>query len=218
MKKLLFIFCLSLLPSFLMLGTTASQATGAMAAQPPRFSTQDKTDISRIETYLNGLKNISANFLQIDDAGGIMRGMLAIARPGKMRVTYDAPSKDFIIADGSFVHIWNEDLQAQTNVEQGSSLAEFILRDPVRLSGDVTVTKVKHAPAKLEVTLVQTEDTGTGSLTLVFEDSPLRLRQWKVVDAQGRTTGVSLENMRDDVTFPSTTFTFVPPNFGKNHS
>ena len=147
-----------------------------------------------------------------------MRGVLAIARPGKMRVTYDAPSKDFIIADGDFVHIWNDDLQAQTNVEQGSSLAEFILRDPVRLSGDVTVTRLKHFPAKVEVTLVQTDDAGAGSLTLVFEDSPLRLRQWKVVDAQGRTTGVSLENMRDDVRFSTTTFTFVPPNFGKNHS
>ena len=211
MKKLLLLFVLSFVPGF----ACAAEA-GVVQAAP--LSAQDKSELAQVEFYLNGLKNISADFLQIDDAGGIMRGMLAIARPGKMRVTYDAPSKDFIIADGSFVHIWNDDLQAQTNVEQGTSLAEFILRDPVRLSGDVTVTKMKHFPAKVEVTLVQSDDASSGSLTLVFEEKPMRLRQWKVVDAQGRTTGVSLENMREDVTFPSTTFTFVPPNFGKNHS
>jgi outer membrane lipoprotein-sorting protein len=130
-----------------------------------------------------------------------------------MRVTYNPPNKDFIIADGSFVHIWNDDLKAQTNVEQGSSLAEFILRDPVKLSGDVTVTKIQHFPAKIEVTLVQNNDPGAGSLILVFEDNPLKLRQWKVIDAQGRLTGVTLENMSQGMTFPSNTFFFVPPNF-----
>jgi outer membrane lipoprotein-sorting protein len=68
----------------------------------------------------------------------------------------------------------------------------------------------------MEVTLVQTKDPGVGSLTLVFEDRPLKLRQWKVIDAEGRTTGVSLENMSENVTFPSSTFYFVSPNFGSH--
>jgi outer membrane lipoprotein-sorting protein len=191
----------------------------AHAAQPAvaqtHLSARDKKDLSRIETYLNGLKNISADFLQVDDAGGMMRGQIAISRPGKMRVTYAPPSKDFIIADGSFVHIWNEDLKSQTNVEEGTSLAEFILRDPVKLNGDVAVTKIERRPAKIEVTLVQTNDPGAGSLTLVFEDKPLKLRQWKVIDPQGHATGVSLENVSDRAAFPDSTFIYTPPNFGK---
>lgn len=180
-----------------------------------KLSAQDRNDIQRIEAYLNGLRSISADFLQIDEQGGMMRGKIALQRPGKMRVTYDPPSKDFIVADGSWVHIWNEDLKSQTNVEQGSSLAEFILRDPVRLEGDVTITSFKRYPAKLEVTLQQTDDPAAGSLTLVFEDHPLLLRQWKVLDPQGHMTGVNLENERADVAFPDGTFLFVPPNFGK---
>jgi len=192
----------------------------AQAAEPAPFKTtlsgQDKADLARIEDYLNQLKNLSADFLQIDDAGGIMRGEIAISRPGKMRVTYNPPNKDFIIADGDFVHIWNDDLKTQTNVEQGSSLAEFILRDPVHLGGDVRVTRVAHFPAKIEVTLEQATDASAGTLTLVFEDKPLKLRQWKVIDAQGHLTGVTLENMSEGMTFPASTFNFVPPNFGKN--
>jgi outer membrane lipoprotein-sorting protein len=210
MKKLL-----ALIALFLALAPLPARAAQAPTLQP-HFSAQDTKDLARIEDYLNGLKNVSADFLQIDDVGGIMRGQIAISRPGRMRVTYDAPSKDFIVADGSFVHIWNEDLKAQTNVEQGSSLAEFILRDPIRLRGDVTITKIQHFPAKIEVTLVQNNDPGAGSLTLVFEDRPLRLRQWKVLDSEGRSTGVNLENMSDAASFPDSLFIFTPPNFGKN--
>lgn len=194
----------------------------AFAAKPvdqettaPELTAADTRDINRIENYLNGLRSMSADFLQVDDQGGMMKGKIAIQRPGKMRVTYDAPSKDFVVADGDWVHIWNEDLKSQTNVEQGSSLAEFVLRDPIKLNGDVTVTKFKRYPAKIEITLVETNDPAAGSLTLVFEDYPLLLRQWKVLDPQGHMTGVNLENEESDVKFPGGTFIFVPPNFGK---
>jgi outer membrane lipoprotein-sorting protein len=213
MKKLILLAALCLAPCS---APSFAHATDAPLAKPAHLTAQDKTDLVRIENYINGLKNISADFLQIDDAGGIMRGEIAISRPGKMHVNYDPPNKDFIIADGSFVHIWNDDLKSQTNVEQSSSLAEFILRDPVKMSGDVTVTKFQRFPAKMEVTLEQSDDPGSGSLTLVLEDRPLKLRQWKVVDAQGHTTGVSLENMSENVTFPGNMFNFTPPNFGKN--
>ena len=182
---------------------------------PAKLSAKEQVEVTRIQEYLNNLKNISADFLQVTDQGGMMTGKISIQRPGKMRVVYDAPSKDFIVADGDNVHIWNDELQSQTNVEEGSSLAEFILRDPVHLNGDVTITKLQHYPAKIEVTLVQTDDPASGSLTLVFEDKPLKLRQWKVLDPQGHTTGVNLQNMREDVSFSSSTFSFTAPSFGK---
>jgi outer membrane lipoprotein-sorting protein len=208
--------------------TTTQQATNAAAPDPlekptidsiPKqtvFTDQDKADIARIETYLNDLKSISADFLQVDDQGDMMRGSIAIQRPGKMRVTYAPPSKDFIVADGDWVHIWDASLKSQSNVPEDSSLANFILRKDISLSKGTTVTKFQRFPNKLELTLVQTDDAGLGSLTMIFEDKPLLLRQWRVVDAQGHTTGVNLENERSGVDFPHDTFTFVPPNFGKN--
>jgi outer membrane lipoprotein-sorting protein len=210
----------------------AAQAAGASApaddqntAQKPvvdsdtkaaALSEQDKADVARIEAYLNDLKSISADFLQVGDQGDMMRGEIAIERPGKMRVTYAPPSQDFIVADGDFVHIWDGSLKSQTNVPEDSSLANFILRRNISLSGGVTVTKFQRFPGKMELTLVQTKDPGLGQLTLIFEDHPLLLRQWKVLDAQGRITGVNLENERSGVEFPGGTFNFVPPSFGKS--
>ena len=198
----------------LLLTILAFLAISSPASATSNLSPQDINDIARIESYLNSLRSIAADFLQIDDHGEMMRGKIAIQRPGKMRVTYTS-NKDFIVCDGDWVHIWNDDLKSQTNVEQGSSLAEFILRDPIKLSGEVTITSFKRFPAKVEVTLAETSDPTAGSLTLVFEDHPLLLRQWKVIDPQGHTTGVNLENEQSDVSFPKGTFIFTPPNFGK---
>ncbi len=115
------------------------------------------------------------------------------------------------------MHIWNDDLKEQTNVDESSSLAEFILRDPVKLSGEVTVTKFERFPAKMELTLTETNDPAAGELTLIFEDHPLLLRQWRVLDPQGHTTGVNLEHEQEDGReFKEHTFSFMPPNFGKN--
>lgn len=207
---------LRVLGFLMVLSPAAAFAVPADTAQPAPLTETEKHDLQRIETYLNGLHSISADFLQVDEQGSMTHGHIAIQRPGKMRVTYAAPSKDFIVADGDWVHIWNDDLKSQTNVEQGSSLAEFVLRDPIHLNGDVTVTKYKRYPAKIEVTLVETSDPAAGALTLVFEDNPLLLRQWKVLDPQGHLTGVNLENEQADVTFPKSTFLFIPPNFGKS--
>ena len=179
------------------------------------LSAKDRVEIAKIQDYLNHMKTVSADFLQVDDRGGMMNGKLSIQRPGMMRVVYDAPSKDFIVADGRMVHIWNDDLKSQTNVEEGSSLADFILRDPIQLGGDVTITFFQHFPAKTELTLVESKDPAAGSLTLIFEENPLILRQWRVTDPQGHITGVNLQNMRTDVTFAETEFDFMPPNFGK---
>jgi outer membrane lipoprotein-sorting protein len=210
MKRIFGVFLLSL-----SLCTSMPGLAEDTAVRPAVLSPQDQQDVNRLEIYLNNLKSISADFMQVDDQGGIMHGTIAIQRPGKMRVNYTEPNKDFIVADGHMVHIWNDDLKSQTNVEEDSSLADFILRDPIKLNGDVVVTKFQRFPAKLELTLVQAKDPASGQLTLIFEDHPLLLRQWRVVDAQGHTTGVNLENEQEDVAFPKSIFYFTPPSFGK---
>jgi outer membrane lipoprotein-sorting protein len=208
MRKL-FLFLL------LCLVTVAANAA-TPTAKPAKLSPADKADVERIEKYLNELKSVSANFLQVNDGGEFRHGTIAIQRPGKMRVNYDPPQKDLIIASDGIVHIWDAEMGQQTNLPVDSSIAEFILRDPLKFSGDVTMTHFARYPAKLELTLVATKDPAEGELTLIFEDKPLQLRQWRVLDAQSRTTGINLENTHEGVSFPPNTFDFIPPNLGKS--
>jgi len=176
----------------------------------------DKSDAARIQDYLNGITSLQAEFSQSNDNGEYRHGTLKMLRPGKMHVTYDAPSKDFIVADGHFVNIWDGEMQQQTSVPIDASIGDLLLRDNIKLSGDVTVTNIERTPGRIELTMTATKDVGAGQLTFVFEDKPLKLRAWRVLDPQARTTTVNLENMKEHVEFSSGAFTFVPPNFGKS--
>lgn len=193
----------------------------AASASPVSLSAQDQAVVAKVEEYLNGITTLQSKFLQVAPNGRQATGTFYLWRPGRMRLEYDRPLKDFIVADGSFVFYWDGEMRQQSSAPIGSTLADFILRKNIRLSGDVTVTDVFQAPGVVEVSLSETKDPGKGTLTLVFEDHPFQLRKWRVLDAQGMTTEVALLNPRTDVTFDRDMFYFKEPqrgsDFGRNN-
>ncbi|MBI1274293.1 MAG: outer membrane lipoprotein carrier protein LolA [Alphaproteobacteria bacterium] len=187
----------------------------AFAFEAPPLSDTDKADIARAESWLDAMRTLSANFVQIADSGATVTGTFKLSRPGKMRLVYDPPSQDFIVADGDFVNMWDSEMQQNTSIPISYSLANVILRDDIKFSGDITVTKVTRTASSLSITMVESDDPEQGAMTLMFEESPFLLRQWKVEDAEGRVTTVALQDLRSGVDFPSGTFVYRPPNFGK---
>jgi len=67
----------------------------------------------------------------------------------------------------------------------------------------------------LQLTLVRTDSPGDGSLTLIFADNPLALRQWVVVDAQRRETHVTLSDVRLGGSFDPALFEQLSPPAAK---
>ena len=76
------------------------------------------------------------------------------------------------------------------------------------LSGDVSVTKFVRLPGQLQVSLVRTASPGEGTLTLFFADNPLTLRQWTVLDQQGKQTHVSFTKMEVEATVDAKLFDY----------
>lgn len=74
---------------------------------------------------------------------------------------------------------------------------------------DITVTDVRRTDGAAEIDVVQTEDRGSGTLTLVFSQDPFELRQWRVVDAQNTQTAVSLYNTRTGMELPAHLFEYT---------
>lgn len=213
----------SLLPGALLsaallasLPATLAQSAVAAPAAPVSLSAQDQAIVAKVEEYLNDITTLQSKFLQVAPNGRQATGTFYLWRPGRMRLEYDRPLKDFIVADGSFVFYWDGEMRQQSSAPIGSTLADFILRKNIRLSGDVTVTEVFQAPGVIEVSLLETKDPGKGTLTLVFEDRPFQLRKWRVLDAQGMTTEVALLNPRTDVTFDREMFYFKEPARGSD--
>ena len=170
-------------------------------------------DVAQIESYLNGLRSLRADFVQINPDGGTATGKLYYERPDKMRLDYDPPSRLLIIANGLTLVYQDRRLKQVSRMFTSSTPLGFLLEDQVRLDGEVTVTDLERRGGELRVTLVQTDEPTQGSITLAFAEEPFELRRWTVIDPQGYGTHVVLERLETDVRLDRELFVFRRPNF-----
>lgn len=175
------------------------------------LTSQDRADIARIEAYMNTIKTLKGRFLQVSSDGQTAGGTAWLDRPGRMRFQYDPPSPLLLVAGAGIVVFHDSQLQQTSNFPLSTTPLGLLLSDNLKLSGDVTVTALARLPGQIQVTIVRTTSPADGSLTLVFADNPLQLKQWAVVDAQGRETRVSLFDIQLGGTFNSDLFYFVDP-------
>jgi len=192
--------------------TIAMLLPAAAGAQPAfRPTAQDRADLVRIETYLNGLRTLKARFVQIAPDGALAAGTAWLSRPGRMRFEYFPPTPFLLVAGNGLLVFHDAKLGQTTNIPLGQTPLGILLADSVKLSGDLTVLGMRREPGMIEVQVTRTASPGDGSLSLVFADNPLALRQWTVLDAQRRETRVTLSNVELGGSFDSNLFQFVAP-------
>jgi outer membrane lipoprotein-sorting protein len=159
------------------------------------LSAQDSADLARIEAYLNGIHSLKARFIQTAPDGGVASGLALMQRPGRMRFQYDPPSPFLLVANHGVLIFHDAQLNQTSNIPLGRTPLGILLGDRIALSGDISVTKFVRLPGQLQVSLVRTTSPGEGTLTLIFADNPLTLRQWNVLDQQGKQTRVAFANL-----------------------
>lgn len=169
--------------------TSAARADNAQQAQ---LSETDKVDVARIEDYLNGLTTVKASFQQYTDSEGLAFGRIYLRRPGRLRVEYDLPSEIVLVADGTLLSYYDSELNHIEQVPLNLSPMWFLLRQNVKLGGDVTVTQFQRRSGNIMIGLVQSDEPDAGSVQLEFGDKPLELRQWTITDSAGSTVRVGL--------------------------
>lgn len=168
----------------------------ALAAPMPAPTQRDQADITRVEAYLNSLKSLKAHFVQVAQDGGMSEGTAWLERPGRMRFQYAPPSPFLLLAAHGVLTFNDKSLQQTSNIPLSRTPLGILLAEHVTLSGSVTVTGVQSLPGQVQITVVRTDSPGDGSLTLIFADNPLALKQWTVVDAQRRETHVTLYDVQ----------------------
>lgn len=169
--------------------------------------------LARAEAYMNGLTTLRARFLQIAHQGGSAEGTAYIARPGRMRFDYDPPEPLLLVAsDGQFLY-YDRELKQPSIVPVSSTPLGFLLRPQMRFGGDIEVLGVERSNGFVGITLRRRDNPAEGRLTLVLAEDPMELRQWLVVDGQGRQTRVTLSQVETGMELPRRLFTFNDPTF-----
>ena len=99
--------------------------------------------IKKIENYLNKLNNITSNFIQIDSNGLKAEGKIYLSKPGKLRIEYKEKKKPLIVADGTWLHFFDIELNEVQSVVINKSPAWILLKKKVDLKKDFKIEKLE---------------------------------------------------------------------------
>lgn len=171
------------------------------------FAATNDARLQKAEAWFANLDSAQTKFQQIDYQGNVMRGEFYIDRPGRLRFQYDAPTKDFIVADGVQIHFYDGDADQYNSAPIGMTLADFILRDNLSFSDEkINVESVTEESDMVNITITQADEPGTGELILKFTQEPFALQSWDIIDAQGLTTTIVLNDLNRNVQIPASLF------------
>jgi outer membrane lipoprotein-sorting protein len=196
-----------------LLGLPGVILAGEALAQTRPLTDRDRADIARAEAWLQRLGSLKARFLQISNQGAAVEGTGWIVRPGRMRFEYDPPEPLLLVASHGQFFYYDKLLKQPTVIPLSATPLGILLNERVQLSGDVTVKSIQRGQGVIRITVFRTGKQAEGELTLVFAEDPFELKQWVVVDAQGRETRVSLFSPEYGGRYPSLLFDFNDPRF-----
>lgn len=163
--------------------------------------------VHRIEESLSKTDTFQARFEQVTVASGdVSKGTVLIARPGRMRFSYDPPSPLSVVANDGRVIFQDTSIDQTTTLPLERTPLSLLLRPNPRFSGDVTITDFQQKQGHIELKAVKTENPSEGELTLFFKARPLALQGWTVVDAQGRQTRIRLSDVHTGVAIDPKSF------------
>ena len=166
-------------------------------------------DITRIVSYLNGIRTLQGRFVQIAPDGNVTQGDVFLRRPGRMRFKYDPPTPVLIVADGVWLVLWDKELDQVDRVPLSATPLAFLIRDEVSFGDPIVIRKFDRQPSLLKVTVFDKRREDESEITLIFSDQPLTLRQWVVTDPQLLQTRVSLYDIETNIPLDIKLFVFT---------
>ena len=176
------------------------------------FSAQAQTaaDLTKIENYLNNIKTLEASFVQTASNGTVSEGMLYIAKPSKIRMEYPAPTSVLIVGNGDYVVFNDKELDQITNIDYDDIPATMILANNIKIDNEkLKVTDFYKDAGITSITLEDGNNKDVGPNTLVFNNQPFELKQWKIVDPQSVEVTLSLYNATEDKPLDDSLFKFT---------
>ncbi len=175
-------------------------------------------EINTAQIYLNKLKTLSANFIQLNpDNSSIVNGDLYLERPGKLLLRYNKPFKmDYFIIHDNFVQ-YDYDLDQVTRADASGNPLGILLYKGVNLKNNklLELTNVSSERDFFELYFVnKTDDLSAEIMGLIlkFSKLPMQLVSIKRVDEAGKSTELIFSNVKQDEKFDKSIFNFRRPS------
>lgn len=169
----------------------------------------ENADLNKIENYLNNINTLEASFVQMSSNGGSAEGKIYIEKPSKIRMEYTAPDPLLIVGNGDYIIYNDKELDQITNIDYKDIPATMILSNKIKFDGkNLKVADFYKDSGQTSVTVEMPNSPGVKPITLIFDNSPFRLKQWKVIDQQNIEVTISLFDAEQDKKLSADLFKF----------
>jgi len=218
----------SLLPILLALSLPhGCWIAGARAQEGPAAVAVERCSdraAAAIQRRYEDVRDISARFEQTTRAVGVgspasepvvSRGKVVLAKPGRMRWSYEEPEPSLVVSDGTTIWLYDpafgevQKIPATGGFLHGAT-AQFLL-GAGDIRRDFTVTAVACSDDRAELELVPKEPAGFEKVFLEVDPATGDVRSSRIVDLLGNVVLVRFDDLRTNLDPPADRFRFVPP-------
>jgi outer membrane lipoprotein-sorting protein len=190
-------------------GVVTSLSAPALAA-PAATSPVDEAVAA-----LRAISTLRADFLQIDNNGRSVTGVLTLKRPGQIRFQYEKGVPLLIVSDGHALTVIDYEVsQVQRWPIRNSPLGALL--DPSRDMAGFARLQPGAPLGGVSIEMRDPRHPEYGAITLNFVHNAaapggLELVSWLALDSQSRSTLVRLSNQHYGVAVPDDTFRWRDP-------
>lgn len=173
-------------------------------ALPARAQSVDAT---AIDAYLRNLRTAEGSFRQVNPNRSTQTGQFYLSKPGRIRFDYDKPAGAMVIADGQFVGVFDpKSNRNPTRYPLGTTPLRMLLDPSVSLREPGMVLGATRDAQGTHITLVDPKAPQNGRLVLNFDEGPVRLTSWDVINKSGQRTHVDVTRITQGVSLSSSLF------------
>jgi outer membrane lipoprotein-sorting protein len=188
-------------------------AAVAVPAQAP------SADLGLVSSHLKAVTSMTANFAQTDRAGKTLKGVLTLARPGKIRFQYEKGVPILLVGDGKSLYFIDYSVKQVQRWPIGNSPLGILL-NPERDLNRYAKIRSSDDPRIVVAEVRDQKHPEYGLITLAFErrDSApagLSLIGWVSIDSQNNRTTIRLSDQKFNAPVSGEAFKWRDPrSFG----
>ena len=178
-----------------------------------------------VQSHYEGVRDVSARFEQTThgarlgttpSAPATSRGRVSLAKPGKMRWTYEEPEPSLVVSDGKTVWIFDpafgevQKLPASEGFLTGAA-AQFLL-GAGDMRRDFKVSAVSCSATAAELELTPRQPATYEKLVLSVDPNSGNVGKTRIVDLLGNVVEVQFKEQRFNLTPADSEFQFEVPD------
>jgi outer membrane lipoprotein-sorting protein len=162
------------------------------------LSQDQQQAIEDVNTYFNSFSTLKGEFTQLGNTGNVSTGVVIISKPGKMRFEYAPPNPFVVVSDGRWVAVLNRTKNVADQYPLATTPLRLLLAEKMNLLKSAVIKAADIQDGLITLRMEDKDQMVSGELVLIYDSNLNALRQWIVMDGDGRRTTISLDNLVAD--------------------